>query len=135
MNKPTELLPGMQASFDAAVDFQAKPLTISGDADLIIELHDAAEVTVREIQKQKVSTAVAKPAVEAVAQATDVLEGRRATVAAKLYDFTNKTNMYELLKQKRQDERDLRVAQKLGLITSTHCAKHEKALATVRGIR
>lgn len=135
MNKQTELLPGLQASFDAAVDFQAKPLTVSGNADLITELHDAAEISVREIQKHKVSTAVAKPAVEAVAHATDVLEGRRATVAAKLYDFTNKTNMYELLKQKRQDERDLAIATRIGLISTDRCAKHEKTLAAVRGTR
>ena len=69
MNTKQELLPGMQASFDAAVDFQEQPLTVSGNADLITELHEAAEVHVRELQKHKVSTHMPKAVVPAPAAA------------------------------------------------------------------
>jgi hypothetical protein len=81
----------------------------------------------------KVTSMAGKAAVEAP-EVPETLTGRRATITAKLYDLVNGSSMYDLLMQKRRDERDLAMAKKLGLITTDRCAKHEKAVSKLRGL-
>lgn len=114
-----------------------EPFVIKGDyeavadqlvnADRHLEALQASEAR----QVRKVSGLAGKTAVEA----PTMLTGRKATIAAKLYDLANGSSMYDLLKQKRREERDLAMAKKLGLITTDRCAKHEKQLAAVRGMQ
>jgi hypothetical protein len=72
--------------------------------------------------------------VKAAQEAPETLTGRRAVVTAKLYDLAHGSNMYDLLLQRRAEERDLAMAKRLGLITADRCIKHERQLAKVRGM-
>jgi hypothetical protein len=111
-----------------------KPFIITGDPETVTELYKAAEADFS-AQTIKDTPKLGKRIVEAVQASDAVLEGRRASIAAKVYDMVNGSSMYDLLQQKRRDERDLLMAKRLGLITTDRCAKHEKALASVRGMR
>lgn len=121
-----------QAEFDVHLDFQTAPFVVAGDTQVIQELHKAV------VTSEPVHNAVLVP--KAVIQPPEqpqptILEGRRASLHAKMYDMVNGSNMYQLLQEKRQQERDLAMAHRLGLITTDRCAKHEKQLAHLRGMQ
>lgn len=128
-----------EAELVIGLPFQATPFTIAGDTEALIPIATAAyKAAERDEARQtrNVAARAVRAAVEPVRSPEDeILTGKRATIKAKLYDIANGTNMYELLLQKRQEERDLAMAKKLGLITADRCAKHEKQLATVRGMQ
>ena len=114
-------------------EYQTAPFVIVGDAENVLPIAEAVQ---REEKEHPVirTPKLGKRVVEAVRASEDVLTGRRAVIAAKMHDLRYGSTMYDLLKQKRQEERDLAMAKKLGLIAHDRCAKHERALAQVRGL-
>jgi hypothetical protein len=127
--------PDLEAELTFIPAFQDTPMTITGVGETLVPI--AAAIQAAEAapapRTNKVTSMAGKAAVEAPEQ-PETLTGRRATIAAKFYDLTHGSSMYDLLMQKRRDERDLAMAKKLGLITTDRCAKHERQLATVRGL-
>ena len=123
--------PTQDVALTTYLPFQKQPFTINGPYEAVMPIAEAvqAEDARKPVQRATVSTKVAQTAVEAV-----TLEGRRATIAAKLYDLANHSNMYDLLKQRRAEERDLAMARRLGLVSTVYCQKHERELAKVRGL-
>lgn len=115
---------------ELVTSLNGKPFVITGPIESVTELYEAAQTdfNAHPVQRTTTSTKVAQTALE---HATEPIEltGRKATITAKLYDLVNGSNMYELLKQKRQDERDLAMARSLGLMSTVYCQKHEKELA------
>lgn len=132
--KTVETSPPIYQEAELVTAINGSPFVITGDVETVTELYKAAEADFS-AQTVKDTPKLGKRIVEAVQASDAVLEGRRASIAAKVYDMVNGSSMYDLLQQKRRDERDLAMAKRLGLITATHCAKHEKALASVRGLR
>ena len=109
-------------------DFQSHQMIVTGDLEVV---QDVAAVIGRDIDRSnKVLPKLAKTAVEAV-QTPQVLVGRTATVAAKLFDLTHGTDVYAELQERRRAERLLAMKLKLGLLTANRCAKHERLLAKV----
>src|ERR1700712_35807 len=84
-----------------------QPFIVSGAYESLVDVMATTEAydATLNVRKQKVSVPLVK-AVVAAPEQPEVLDGRRATVAAKLYDLTNRTNLYDILKQQRQDEHD-----------------------------
>lgn len=115
---------------ELVTSLNGKPFVITGPIESVTELYEAAQTdfNAHPVQRTTMGTKVAQTALE---HATEPIEltGRKATITAKLYDLVNGSNMYELLKQKRQDERDLAMARSLGLMSTVYCQKHEKELA------
>lgn len=71
-----------------------------------------------------------------VAQTATALLGRVAVdFKTKVYDLQNGTHFLHALREKRQLEKDLRMAQSLGLLTVDVCAKHRKAAEAVKNVR
>ena len=112
-------------------DFQSKQMVVTGDIEVI---NDVAAVIGREIEQcNKVLPKAGKLAIQAE-NTPQVLVGRTATVAAKLFDLRFGTHMFDALQEKRSTERDLRFAGKIGLFQEEVCAKHRKALNSVKAI-
>lgn len=132
--KTVETSPPMYQEAELVTALNGKPFIITGDPETVTELYKAAEADFN-AQPVNVPSKAGKSAIEAVRTSEEVLDGRRASIAAKFYDLANGTSMYQLLQERRQQERDLAMAQRLGLITATHCAKHERALASVRNLQ
>lgn len=130
----TETSPPIYQEAELVTAINGSPFVITGDVETVTELYKAAEADFN-AQTVKDTPKLGKRIVEAVRTSEEVLDGRRASITAKLYDIANGTSMYQLLQERRQQERDLAMAKRLGLITATHCAKHERALASVRGLR
>ena len=122
--------PQAEAVLQYVPDFQSTVFTVTGLGEQLeplaehIQALEAAPVP----KTHNVASKAGKAVLEASTQPTE-LTGRRATIAAKLYDLVNGSNMYDLLKQKRQDEADLAMARKLGLMSTVFCQKHERELA------
>lgn len=133
MTKQIEQLPVQDAELITSVN--GHPFVISGPIEAIEPLFKAAEA---EFNAQPVHTAskVGKASVEAVQSSDVVLEGRKATVTAKLHDMLYGTAMYDALQQKRADERDLAMATRLGLISleDVSCRKHSAAIAKLHNL-
>lgn len=132
--KTQELDPTQPLELTVQPDYQASPIVITGNYEAVMPLAEALQAEDARIPVQHASKP-RKPATEAVRPSDEVLTGRRATVIAKLYDIANGTAMYDMLKQRREDERNLAMAKKLGLITTDRCAKHERQLASIKGMR
>jgi hypothetical protein len=113
-------------------DFQDSTFTVYGDYEAVEPI--ASQIQALESAPAPKRRNVAHKVIEQAQTASEVLTGHKATVIAKLYDITTGASMYDLLQQKRKDERDLAMAKRLGLITTDRCAKHEKQLAAVRGL-
>jgi hypothetical protein len=124
--------PEQEAVLTYVPAFQNSEFVVTGVGETLVPI--AAAIQALETAEPAKRRNVASIAVEAVQTAPEALTGRRATIAAKFYDLTHGSSMYDLLMQKRRDERDLAMAKKLGLITTDRCAKHERQLATVRGL-
>lgn len=129
-----DLEPGMAELF-VNLPSQTKPFVIRGYEDELasyaeeLQAYDKAN-PVHSSPKPKT------PAVEAVRGSGEILEGRKATIHAKLYDMVYKGNMYQLLQEKRQRDRDLAMATRLGLLSveEVYCRKHESAVAKLRNL-
>lgn len=110
---------------------------VTGDAEAVMPYVEAAQAyDKRHIVKD---TAIGRKAVtgalETLTAPIQTGLGRVAVdIKAIAYDKVHGTAMYDLLKQKRDDERNLAFATKLGLVSTTHCAKHSKALAQLKRI-
>lgn len=103
--------------------------TVRGDYEVLEPLAEAAQAYDK-AHPVKDTPEPVKPATRPVERSEgEILTGRRAVIAAKLYDLRNRTNMAELLAQKRADERNLAMARKLGLVSTVYCRLHEKELA------
>lgn len=129
-NKAPE--PHQDASLSYIPDWNnGKTFTINSDYEDVLAVQQVIDTKPADIP-----VAVQKPvtAAQEAPQQPEVLEGRKASIMAKLYDIRNGRNMYQLLKEQREAERDLAMARRLGLITTDRCAKHERQLAKIRGI-
>lgn len=141
MHKQTEQLPELeygQAELTTYLPGQETPFVVTGDAEVIQDIYK--EVQAREARENRQQVVRrGKAVVEASAQVIDPIKSVIGRVGLDLqtvaYDKIHRTSMYDMLRQRRSDERNLRMATKLGLITSTRCQKHERALAAVRGMK
>jgi hypothetical protein len=91
----------------------------------------------REIPKRAASVRKARPAAPSfVTRAASTLTSSlTADLRAFAYDTVNGTRFLKAVRQKRQLQRDLRMAQSLGLLDVEVCAKHRKALEAVKDVR
>lgn len=117
--------------------FQDSPMVITGDYEAVESVNNDLEALEARLYAQ--SDKLASKAIKAVQTAPETpteLSGRRATIAAKLYDLRYGRNMADLLAQKRQDERDIAMATKLGLLSTTevYCRKHQKVVNKLHGM-
>lgn len=118
---------------------QAEPLIINGLPELLIDLDRDVEQArvITEPKTEKVARSLAKPAVEAVQSLQHGFMGRIATnLKVVAYDKVHGTDFYTELRQKRADERYLKFAVNIGLISLSDvtCRKHEHAVAAMRGM-
>ncbi len=104
--------------------------TITGDYESLAPMAEAMiESDARTARVTRVSNKVGHSVLEAPKQAVSGLLGRIGMdVKARTFDAWNHTDLYGALQQKRHDEKVLGMARELGLITTTHCAKHERAI-------
>jgi hypothetical protein len=146
---PLDQLPGYtvdptldpgQAELTTYIPGQDTPLIVRGDAELIEEgyrrqlVREATAPTVREVPKP-VEAPQAPIAVQNQYIDMSALPGReiaRMKLRSWFYDRQHKTNMYGLLIDRINEDRDVAFARNLGLLSTTHCAKHEKAVAKLR---
>jgi len=112
-------------------DWQTKPFQISGVAETILPYAEAVQALDRSHPVKHTAqlgrTAVAAPE-SAVAP---ILEGRRASIAAKVFDVIYHDTSYQELKARRLAEKRLQHRIRIGTIVSDRCAKHERLLAKV----
>jgi hypothetical protein len=138
MKRQIEQLPEV-AELTINLPFQSAGFIIRGQDELLEAMADKYKAQdARDITKH-VAKAALKP-VEAVTRPVADKVGSFTTriatdLTAGLYDRRNGTQFLDMLKQRRQDEKDMRMARRLGLVTVDRCAKHEKQLAEVRKIR
>lgn len=127
--------PEAEAVLTLIPEYQDTPFVITGLGEQLLPIAEAVQAaeSAAPVKRRNVASVAVEAATQAP-EAPQVLSGRRATITAKLHDLVNGTNMYDLLLQKRAEERDLAMAKKLGLITTDRCAKHDRQLATVRGM-
>jgi hypothetical protein len=117
---------------------QAAPFVIRGDYEAVAPMAEALRQADEQLPTQVATRTrkVAQAAVEAVSAPIQTGLGRVAVdVKAIVYDKLHRTNFYDLLRDKRNTERDLRFAGSLGLFQEEVCAKHRKALQSVRRVR
>lgn len=114
-----------------------RPFTICGDEDTLRGM--ANEIAADDARRASVARStpeVGRIAVVAPNAQPEGLDGRRATITAKMHDLRFGSHLYEALKQKRSDDRDLHMATRLGLISleDVSCRKHSKAIAKLHNL-
>lgn len=121
-------------------DFQTAPFVIVGDAEAVLPIAEDAQAydKAHPVKAQRVGHSAVRHT-EALQTAVSAKVGSLATrlktdATAALYDARYKTNMLGLVRERRQQERDLNMARKLGLVSTVYCQKHERELAKVRGL-
>lgn len=131
-SQPVELT----TAFNGGVDGVLK---ITGDYETIIPLYEEART--REAQTpvtppaESVRRAAKTIGAMLVPPAQQLAEKTRTDASALVYDIFNGTHFFRAVREKRQTEKNLRMAQNLGLIGLDVCAKHRKALADVNKMR
>lgn len=136
--KTQEFNPALEAELVYTPSFQANPMTITGLGETLLPLAEeikAAEA-VPTVEPAKAPQAPVMP-VAPQNQYIDMseLKGReiaRKKLTARFYDTFHGTNMYGMLVDRINEDRDIAFARGLGIIGVTHCAKHEKAVAKLR---
>lgn len=121
------------AAFDMAVPFQAKPLAIRGEAEAVLAVAATVPPVSRVEAPQTAETP--KPAPTPTLEYKVAYAGATAAKArlrARVYDLLHGSNIHGLLVERQNEERDLAMARSLGLVGTTHCAKHERALKELR---
>jgi hypothetical protein len=135
-----------QAEYKLYPIWQKSPLIIRGDAEEIRESYEQGRAEYDEYQAQRrsqVATKVAGTAVEAVQAPLRAITDTLGTIASKavrhaeisLYDHKHGTRFGEELKLRRQQEKDLAMARKLGLLSADVCQKHRHGIAAVKRMR
>lgn len=138
MKQPNIFNPEQEAVLQYVPDFQSATFTVVGLGETLLPLAE-------EIQVAEATTPIApvtavqptqlvetpKPAYEdfSTLEAREVL---RRKINARFYDTFHRTNMYGLLVDRINEDRDVAFARGLGILGVTHCAKHEKAVAKLR---
>lgn len=115
-------------------DWQSQPFVITGNAEAVMPLAEAAQAHDKALPVHRAPKAGNK-LIQAATQATEGFAGRLAVnVKTVAYDKIHGTSMYEQLRQKRSDERDVRFAASIGLLTlgETMCAKHKHAVDSLK---
>src|SRR5690348_15497807 len=110
-----------------------QPFTISGDYEAVADQLPKADEYIKTLQTMPIVSHVEptvaveppKPAYEdfATLEPREVL---RRKISAKIWDMTHGSNMYGLFTEKLEDDRNVAMAQRLGIISSVHCLKHQK---------
>lgn len=134
----TELNPTQD--LELTVDLNGQPFVITGDSQLLQDMYEQEESKYKEVSKAERHKKIGIAVVEAVESPLYAALGSfasqlRMDVSAALYDRRNGTNFLGALREKRQLEKDLRMAGKLGLLQEEVCAKHRKALEDVKKVR
>ena len=127
---------------ELTTDIGGHPFVIRGPEEAVY----AEAQAVLQAQKHKVSVPIAHKAVEAAVAIPEPqsqylnlseLPSRqiaRMKLKSWFYDKRYGTQMRDLLQDRINDDRDVAFAQKLGLIGTTHCQKHAKAVSKLRGL-
>jgi hypothetical protein len=117
--------------------FQSSTFTVTGIGESLLPIAEAIEHS----QPLVTETAPQAPVtpVQTQNQYIDMSELgsrqiARKKLTARFYDLTHRTNMYGLLVDRINEDRDVAFARGLGLISTTHCLKHEKAVSKLRGM-
>lgn len=135
--KTKELNPNQDLELTYQPDFQAQPFKVVGPYDAVMPIANDLEAlqTTEQAQTHKLASRIVKAAQTALESPTE-LTGRRATLAAKFYDLRFGTRLYDALIEKRNTERDLAMATRLGLLSieDVSCQKHRKAIAKLHGM-
>ncbi len=121
-------------------EFGGRPFVIAGDAEAVLEQAERLQSLVGRMAITPAVKPVEAPRIAPKPQDgyidTSTLHPRelvRRKLAARMYDLVHRTDMHGLLQEKINEDRDVAFARKLGLITTTHCQKHAKAVAELRG--
>jgi hypothetical protein len=118
---------------------EGKPFTIRGDYEAVADqLPNADKYVAGLMETAPVAVIQPAPAVPNTKPAYEDFNtlGRsevlRRKISAWAYDRKNGTTMLDLLNERIADDRNVAMAQRLGLITTVHCAKHEKVVAKLK---
>lgn len=113
-NKQTEQLDTTQpVAFEVALPGLTDNFTITGDYESVAPIYEAYNK-----QIGKLATNVVKTPSRASTLVTSTIERAKVDSTTLVYDLINHTNFYELIKTKRQYNKNLAMARKLGLISS-----------------
>lgn len=119
--------------------FQSGTFVVTGDPENVLPLAEAVQAE-EKAGAVKHASHVRKAGQTALETVTAPMQSGLGRVALDIktvaYDKAFGTDFYEALRQKRADERNLRFATKIGLIsiTDTTCRKHQAAIAKMRGL-
>jgi hypothetical protein len=123
---------------ELTTSLNGKPFLITGQPEVVTELYEAA-IADYDAQPVKATKAVEAPiaAVPVQNQYTDLSELPSRQIArmklrSRVYDMVHRTNMTGLLIERINEDRDVAFARSLGLVSVTHCQRHEKAVAKLR---
>lgn len=120
---------------------EGQPFQIRGDYEAVAEQLPRADQYIKTLTDNS-PVAVVQPAQPVIApkpayEDFNTLEARevlRRKISAWVWDRKNGTNMLDLLNQRIAEDRNLAMAQRLGLISSVHCARHQKAVDKLKRI-
>lgn len=114
---------------------EGKPFVITGQYEAVADQLANADKYVAELAALATETVVqpAQPAEtpKPVYEDFNSLAPRevlRRKISAWVWDRKHGTTMLDLLNERLADDRNVAMAQKLGLITTVHCAKHQRAV-------
>lgn len=139
-HKQEQFNPEQEAILQYVPDFQTSTFTVTGLGEQLEPLAEEikameAAAPIAPVAANKVPVTAPKP--ELAYEDFSTLPGRqiaRMKVSSFLYDTFHGTNMLDLLNDRINDDRNVRFAREIGLLGVTRCAKHEKAVATLRRI-
>lgn len=126
----------MPVAFETSLE--GHPFTITGDYITVAPLYEAAlaaQPTVTPEAIIRTRRVAEKVGSVVLAPAMSLMERTQTDASTFVYDMFNGTHFLSAVKQKRQLEKDLRMAQNLGLLGDDVCAKHRKALKDVKTVR
>jgi hypothetical protein len=117
--------------------FQSSTFTVTGIGESLLPIAEAIEHSQPMPSQTNVEapSAAPTPKVEYIDLSTLApKEVLRRKISSWVYDRQHGTNMLGLLNERIKDDRNVRFARDLGLISSTHCLKHEKAVAKLKSL-
>jgi hypothetical protein len=135
MNKHKQIDTTQPVTFELSTP-ELPNFTIEGSYEDVLPIHTELAQALPTRMRRSRGQEAATDAPTFVTRATTAFVGRLAVDAkAAVYDLRNGTHFLQAVREKRQLEKDLRMAQSLGLLTVDVCAKHRKALEAVKSVR
>lgn len=135
-------LDGVQLDISQPVELTTElnghPFVITGDYESLRPIYDeqrAAAPAAVEVAVKRTRAVAKQVGGMVLAPVEGVAERVKVDTSAFMYDVLNGTHFLAAVREKRQTEKDLRMAQKLGILGVDVCAKHRKALEDVKKVR